>query len=307
MAPYIGQALDSALSQTWAPLEVIVVDDGSSDGTRSRVQEVRDARVRLLVNERNRGPSYSRNRAISAASGDWIALLDGDDWWHPHRLTVLLDLACATEADIVGDDLHMLQDGCDQPWTTLFRARKLPAVDPFRVDTLFLIEHSLCVRPLVSNRFLRRTGILYEEQLRHGEDFVFCVECLMAGARCVVTPEPMYYYRTSRAGAATTRGVAGLQASVEGTLTLINRPAYQNDPKVLQALQDRLRRYRDALAYLEVVEPLKQLRIGEAAKRLLANPRWPLLAAQRLPQNLGNRWRIYRAGWRNMLARKRSG
>lgn len=84
----IGKALDSLLSQTWRNLEVIVVDDCSSDAT-CRVVEAyaaTDARVRLLRNERNRGAYPSRNRGMQSASGQFVTVHDSDDWSHPQKL-----------------------------------------------------------------------------------------------------------------------------------------------------------------------------------------------------------------------------
>ena len=80
----LGRALDSVLAQTLPPREVIVVDDGSSDGTAGFVRR-RYPGVRLLVQE-NHGVSHARNRGIEAARGDWIALLDSDDTWLPEKL-----------------------------------------------------------------------------------------------------------------------------------------------------------------------------------------------------------------------------
>src|SRR5206468_1498575 len=83
-ASFVGDTLASALGQTYRHLEVVVVDDGSRDGTRAVVEAwvERDARVRL-VSQANGGVAAARNRAIAAANGDLIAPLDADDLWEP--------------------------------------------------------------------------------------------------------------------------------------------------------------------------------------------------------------------------------
>jgi glycosyltransferase involved in cell wall biosynthesis len=82
---YVGRALASISSQTFADFEVIVVDDGSTDGGAEIVTEHRDPRVRL-VSQQNRGPGTARNRGIEQSSGMLFAFLDADDEWLPNYL-----------------------------------------------------------------------------------------------------------------------------------------------------------------------------------------------------------------------------
>jgi glycosyltransferase involved in cell wall biosynthesis len=77
-ADVVGRAIDSALAQTVADIEVVVVDDGSSDGTRDVVEGYDDDRVRSLAHDTNRGVSAARNTGFDAATGDYVAFLDCD-------------------------------------------------------------------------------------------------------------------------------------------------------------------------------------------------------------------------------------
>lgn len=81
---YLRQALDSALAQTYRPLEVVVVDDGSTDSSPEIIASY-GSRVRSL-RQPNGGVALARNAGICAASGDWIAFLDQDDWWLPEKI-----------------------------------------------------------------------------------------------------------------------------------------------------------------------------------------------------------------------------
>lgn len=85
---FVCQAVDSALSQTRTQTEVIVVDDGSTDDTRDRLAPYGD-RIRY-IHQKNKGLSAARNTGIRHASGEWVALLDADDWWHKQKLEMQL-------------------------------------------------------------------------------------------------------------------------------------------------------------------------------------------------------------------------
>jgi len=88
-ASTIIRALQSVIAQTLAPLEIIVVDDASTDTTRDLVTSFASSSsipVRVLSQTTNSGPSAARNAGWEAATGDFIAFLDADDQWHPHKI-----------------------------------------------------------------------------------------------------------------------------------------------------------------------------------------------------------------------------
>lgn len=87
-AAYVGAAVDSVLTQTCAPAEVIVVDDGSIDGTAAVLDSYR-GRIKYVY-QTNRGEPAARNRGIREATGEYIAFLDGDDLWLPNKLELQL-------------------------------------------------------------------------------------------------------------------------------------------------------------------------------------------------------------------------
>jgi glycosyltransferase involved in cell wall biosynthesis len=90
---FIAEAIQSVLSQTFADFEYLIIDDGSTDATASIAQayQSKDARVRVLTNRRNNGSYGARNEGLKAASGDYIAFLDGDDIWEPTFLARMLE------------------------------------------------------------------------------------------------------------------------------------------------------------------------------------------------------------------------
>jgi glycosyltransferase involved in cell wall biosynthesis len=91
----VARAVSSVLGQTHRALDVIVVDDGSTDDTRERLAALADPRLRVLGHERSRGVSAARNTGLAAAGGRYLALLDSDDTWLPTKIERLLAFARA--------------------------------------------------------------------------------------------------------------------------------------------------------------------------------------------------------------------
>jgi GT2 family glycosyltransferase len=108
-AEFLTRCIQSVLAQTHKPLEVIVVDDGSTDGTAKVCHEFSD-QVRYLYQE-NAGVAAARNCGFSEARGRWVALLDSDDYWEPHKLRVTLAaLAAVPGAQFAISGLRALDD-----------------------------------------------------------------------------------------------------------------------------------------------------------------------------------------------------
>ena len=175
-AEFLAEAVDSVLGQTYQPLEVIVVDDGSEDET-SRVAAAFTDRI-IYLHKEWAGLSSARNTGIRAASGEWIALLDADDIWMPDRLQRQLKLAAETGADLVFCDAKTLGSK-DNIGPTRFEQYGLKAqlerlapdgvlLNPFEL----LLEAGCYVLPstvLVKKECLLQVG-LFDEALYTNED-----------------------------------------------------------------------------------------------------------------------------------------
>jgi glycosyltransferase involved in cell wall biosynthesis len=97
--PLVERAVVSVLGQTWRDFELIVVDDGSSDGGAERVEALSDARVRC-IRRPHRGPGAARNYGTEIATGEWVAFLDADDEWSPDFLDATLAAARAAPGTV---------------------------------------------------------------------------------------------------------------------------------------------------------------------------------------------------------------
>jgi glycosyltransferase involved in cell wall biosynthesis len=95
----IGRAIDSAFNQTYRPIEVIVVDDGSQDNTAAVVAKYPEVRY---YRQENRGASVARNQGVELARGEYIAFLDSDDLWVKNKLELQMELALRLHAPVLG-------------------------------------------------------------------------------------------------------------------------------------------------------------------------------------------------------------
>jgi len=113
----VGKAIQSVLQQTYTRLELLVVDDASTDGTEQLVRQLGDARISYLRHENNRGGSAARNTGLAAARGELVAFQDSDDEWLPHKLerqVALLDAAAETTGAVYCPYRRSFPDGTSQ-------------------------------------------------------------------------------------------------------------------------------------------------------------------------------------------------
>lgn len=169
-ANQIREAVRSVLNQTWPHCELIVVDDGSTDGTEEVLQEFGE-RVRYFKTV-NRGVASARNRGIRESSGQWVSFLDSDDRWHPEKIErQMLALAeheatvcfcMSTDEDGLSlDDLPLMNSGNDSNGSKYY---------PRRDFTMFLYNRHPFIQSLLVSRACLRGSSPFDESLQVAED-----------------------------------------------------------------------------------------------------------------------------------------
>jgi succinoglycan biosynthesis protein ExoO len=248
----VERAIRSAIDQSLQPVEVIVVDDGSADSTCDVVSRLAkdDSRIKLLKQPVNKGPGAARNIGFEAAEGDWIAILDADDAFLRDRLRYLVEVAERRNLTFAADNVT-LYDAAAQRVIG-------PGIEPDRIGScLDLDRHSFVrnclwnggmnfsiVHPIIRRSFLTASGIRYAEEWRSGEDFLFYLRALMAGARFCLFPESWYVY-SERFGSIS-RKPSDLSRTIENhrvmerlTLELTSEPEIRADPLLSSLLVAR--------------------------------------------------------------------
>jgi glycosyltransferase involved in cell wall biosynthesis len=192
VADYLGQAIESVLVQTFADLELLVVDDGSTDCSAGIAKQFarRDARVRLLRQE-NGGISSARNLALRVAAGQLIAILDGDDCWDPAYLEQQVRILDRhPEISIVTGNAWFLGGRDDgRP------ARPFPDSRP-QPDLAVLLDDEMAVFIMCTfRREVYETIGGFDETLRTNEDYDYWLRAALAGFRFYRNDTPLGRYR----------------------------------------------------------------------------------------------------------------
>jgi glycosyltransferase involved in cell wall biosynthesis len=186
----LHKALRSVFSQTYSDWELILVDDGSSDGSREVAAAVRDRRVRLVADGENRGLAARLNQIAELARNELVCRMDGDDLAHPERLRAQVDyMAEHRGVDVLGTQAIAI-DAADEP-TTLRGAQAVHLRDPrHMLRSAGLIHPSIVARV----DWLRRHP--YDPAFVRSEDHELWVRAC-ASSRFEQIPRPLYFYRES--------------------------------------------------------------------------------------------------------------
>lgn len=293
-APFLTDAVESALRQTGVIVEVLIVDDGSSDDSVAIADAIawRDPRVRVFRTPRNLGPAGARNIGIAKARGAWLAVLDSDDLLHPMRSARLLAEAAASGADMIADDLLLFDhDRRGAPGLFLDAAR---AAAPGWIELGAYLDETRMfgrrpnlgfLKPMISLARLGESGIRYDESLRIAEDDALVIALLRSGARYRLLPQPYYFYRkhsSSISHRLSGPNIDRMRAAGERL-----RADLAGEASVAGPLLRRDRALTRAWAFTHAIEALKARRIATALGLGLRHPgivpmlRMPLAGAAR--------------------------
>lgn len=267
---YIQEAIQSVLKQTYRNIELIIVDDRSIDNTVQLIKQIKDERITLLINEENSGPSFSRNRGIDASKGEFVAILDGDDWWDNRRIEKCLKYF-TDEVDVVCDNINFIIDGEDTIRSTLFDEKGITKDKAFQISINEFIQSDLGLfKPIIRKAFLSKNKIKYVNEYWHGEDFLFLIDCLLNG-KMLVTPNGYYFYR-ERKGSLVRNGIKLFDRLVHNTSDYIEGKKDQLSPEINSLLVSRINRHKKLLNTLIIRDEVKSLKLISVMKKLSANP-----------------------------------
>lgn len=202
---YLNRCLDSILSQTYADIEVVVVDDGSTDGSNNICLEYagKDKRLKYFRQE-NAGVSIARNKGIKESSGAYICFVDSDDYVDTDYVAVMMTAIEKSGADIVIQGLKQIKDNLILSTETfeegVFDVSNLSEI---QFDKIFYYCGPYC--KLFKASVIRKQGISFPSDIEYGEDAVF-YHTYLANCKVIhMLPDMSYNYRIANPGALSTK------------------------------------------------------------------------------------------------------
>jgi glycosyltransferase involved in cell wall biosynthesis len=231
---FVGPAVGSALSQTYPEVEVIVVNDGSTDGTAETLEPFR-GRIKY-VEQPNSGLAAARNRGLREAEGEYVALLDGDDLWLPNRLEKVIGfLEDHPDTGFATSDAFFLVDGSPE------RRRyydELPGGFRTRDQAYWILDYNFIMGMAVVRRSLFATHGTFDESLGTSEDWDLWIRFILGGERAGLVDEPLAFYRR-RAGTLSVDEPQILEDALLIVERAIERPETRSIPRLGTTLYGR--------------------------------------------------------------------
>jgi hypothetical protein len=209
---YIIQCLDSLLRQDLTSLEIIVVNDGSTDKTPGIVEKyARDHDSIQLINQQNMGLSAARNAGMDMAKGEYLGFVDGDDWVHESMYGSMLDKALTSGADVVITNGQLYNEETSKfspiqdfhTWEALKKKNTDLVFSPRAEADLFMLDTSACKR-LYKKSFLQSLGFQFPPG-KIFEDVPTHYKLLLNTESVALLDQPYYLYRTNRPGRITAK------------------------------------------------------------------------------------------------------
>lgn len=188
----VNKAIISVLSQTVAPLEILVCDDGSTDNTFEMVKSLNNPKVKWIAGKHSGLPAVVRNRGIKESKGDWLAFLDSDDWWEKDKLERQLKLVKKLQVKVICSNAYVINPHSNKKEGLYFSNKEVKDVLGF--NELLTNNFIICSSMLIEKRLVEECGAFPEEPtLKAIEDYALWLR-ISTKTKIVYSNKPLVNY-----------------------------------------------------------------------------------------------------------------
>lgn len=197
---YIEQGIDSLLNQTYSNLEILIIDDCSTDNTPVILKKkyTKNKKIKIIEKSENLGPANSRNIGIQQAHGKYIALLDGDDYYAVDKIEKQVQVM-ESNPDVAVCSTFLYTFGLEEK-EIRFPIRHIEIKDQQLLGCP--VAHAAT---MFRTSYIRENNLYYNENLRFSEDYDLFIRILLQGGKFMTIPEALYFYRLTGNQASFTR------------------------------------------------------------------------------------------------------
>lgn len=225
---YLRKCLDSVINQSFSDIEIICVDDGSTDNSLNIIKEYAQQDNRLkIITQKNQGVSFARNQGLKKASGDYILFLDSDDWLELDCIEKGVNAISKNDSDILCFGINCFNNGKITPREDILILDKYYEQDNFDTEVIKHLVQNACGK-LFKRSFLIKNKIEFPKNIKTCEDGLFCLLCIYEEPKIQLLNKCLYYYRIGREGSACTKQGTIVETDIEAFKYILSTNNYKN-------------------------------------------------------------------------------
>lgn len=263
---YLSDAVQSVYMQTYRPLQLVMIDDGSVDGTLQKMREIQYKmsssllKIDVIIHEENKGVSSARNTGMSVCVGEYLQFLDSDDLYHPFKTDICVRHLAESEADLA---VPLCRGFNDDEVKTILTSNTAETInkectrsDPLVSEFLWSVNS-----PLMKRVLIEKTGG-FLESIHYGEDREYFARVRLNAQRMVRIPQRLSYFR---------RGVYDRLTCDHGKSNLNRRRKNRAEAEVFRIISGHI---KHANKWNKTEKRYIRSRLHKIAKRMLRDADW---------------------------------
>lgn len=219
---YLRKCLDSIVNQTIKDIEIICINDGSTDNSLDILKEYQrnDKRIHI-INQENAGVAIARNKGLDIASGKYIMFIDSDDYVDSKYVETPLKHIEKTNSDIVQFAVYCVINDTPVPRWDTFLINCLSQTNVYKLSDLINFQHFIYDK-IYKRDFIEKNKIRFIPKLKTAEDGIFNLMCLYNTPKYIIIKDILYFYRVDRKHSATSKALKGIRCDLQAYTTFIS-------------------------------------------------------------------------------------